>query len=182
VIPTVGFTALQATPSGSSRIAPTPNITDDLTWTHGRHTIQAGFNFHEGKNITTNYRNEPSYSWTSSNLLNLGNDITADALSYIQQSVPGAVLASNSNVSSAFGTILGIAYSPTGLLEKYLGKGSVLRASGGIVYDQLRQRHGERVLEQRVAWPGHAGTEPGEHQLHHQRALSEPFAADSAEW
>jgi hypothetical protein len=108
VIPTVGFTALQATPSGSSRIAPTPNITDDLTWSHGRHTIQAGFNFHQAQNITTNYRNEPSYSWTSSNLLNLGNDITADALSYIQQSVPGAVLASNSNVISAFGTILGI--------------------------------------------------------------------------
>jgi hypothetical protein len=108
VIPTVGFTALQATPSGSSRIAPTPNITDDLTWNHGRHTIQAGFNFHQAQNITTNYRNEPGFSFSSSNLLNLGNDITGDVLAYIQKTTPGAALNSNSNVISAFGTMLGI--------------------------------------------------------------------------
>ncbi len=108
VIPSVGFTTLQATASGSSRIAPTPNITDDLTWSRRRHTIQAGMNFHQAQNITTNYRNEPSFSWTSANLLNLGNDITADVLSYIQKTIPTAVLASNSNVISVFGTILGI--------------------------------------------------------------------------
>ena len=108
VIPSIGFTTLQATPSGSSRIAPTPNITDDITWNHGRHTIQAGFNFHQAQNITTNYRNEPGFSWSSSNLANLGNDITADVLGYIQQTIPGAALNSNSNVISALGMILGI--------------------------------------------------------------------------
>ena len=108
VIPTVGFTALQSSPSGSSRIAPTPNFTDDVTWNHGRHTIQGGVNIHQAQNITANYRNEPSFSYASANLLNLGNDITADVLAYIQKTIPTAVLASNSNVISAFGTILGI--------------------------------------------------------------------------
>jgi hypothetical protein len=108
VIPTFGFTALQTTNRPSSRIAPTPNITDDLTWNKGRHTIQAGFNFHQAQDITTSGSNEPSYSFNVNTLLGLGNDITNSTLAYIQQSIPGAALASTSNTSKGFGAIFGL--------------------------------------------------------------------------
>ena len=108
VVPSFGFTSLIPTTRGSSRIAPTPNITDDLTWTHGKHTIQVGFNYIVAKNLTTSYNNEPSYSFGSSVLLGLGNDITNAVTSYIQKSIPGAALSSTSNVISAFGAVFGM--------------------------------------------------------------------------
>jgi hypothetical protein len=108
VIPNFGFTTLETTNRPSSRIAPTPNITDDLTWNKGRHTIQAGFNFHQAQDITTSGSNEPSYSFRFTQLLGLGNDITNATLAYIQQSIPGAALASTTNVSNGFGAIFGL--------------------------------------------------------------------------
>jgi hypothetical protein len=108
VVPSFGFTTLQSTIRPSSRIAPTPNITDDLTWIKGRHTIQAGFNFHQAQDITTSGSNEPSYSFRYTQLLGLGNDITNATVAYIQQSIPGAALASTTNVSNAFGAIFGL--------------------------------------------------------------------------
>ena len=108
VIPTFGFTALQTTLRPSSRIAPSPNLTDDFTWNKGRHTIQAGFNFHQASDITTSGSNEPSYSFSRVTLLGLGNDITNSALAYIQQSTPGAALASTSNTTNGFGAIFGL--------------------------------------------------------------------------
>jgi hypothetical protein len=108
VVPSFGFTTLSSTTRGNSRIAPTPNLTDDLTWNHGRHTIQAGFNWHQAQNVTTAYNNEPSYQFSRNTLLGLGNDITVAALSYISQSVAGASLASTSNVANAFGAIFGV--------------------------------------------------------------------------
>jgi hypothetical protein len=108
VVPSFGFTTLQSTTRPSSRVAPTPNITDDLTWIKGRHTIQAGFNFHQAQDITTSGSNEPSYSFHVTTLLGLGNDITNAALAYIQQSIPGAALASTTNTSNGFGAIFGL--------------------------------------------------------------------------
>jgi Carboxypeptidase regulatory-like domain len=108
VVPNFGFTTLQTTLRPSSRIAPTPNITDDLTWSKGRHTIQAGFNFHQALDITTSGSNEPSYSFSRVTLQGLGNDITNATLAYIQQSVPGAALASTSNTTNGFGAIFGL--------------------------------------------------------------------------
>jgi hypothetical protein len=108
VVPNFGFQTLLPTTRGSSRIAPTPNITDDLTWTHGKHTFTAGFNYIVAKNVTTAYNNEPSYSFSSSVLLGLGNDITNAVTSYIQKTIPGAALASNSNVINAFGAYFGM--------------------------------------------------------------------------
>ena len=108
VIPTFGFTALQTTNRPSSRIAPTPNITDDLTWNKGRHTVQAGFNFHQALDITTSGSNEPSYSFSKNTLLGLGNDVTNATLAYIQQSIPGAALASTGNTTNGFGAIFGL--------------------------------------------------------------------------
>ncbi len=56
VVPTFGFTSLLPTTRANSRIAPTPNITDDVTWTRGKHTFQAGFNYIQAKNITNDLR------------------------------------------------------------------------------------------------------------------------------
>jgi hypothetical protein len=108
VVPNFGFTTLLPTTRASARIAPTPNFTDDLTWTKGRHTIQVGFNYIEAKNLTTDYKNFPSYSFGSSVLLGLGNDITNAVTAYIQKTIPGAAISSNSNVTAAFGALFGI--------------------------------------------------------------------------
>ena len=108
VVPTFGFTSLLPTTRASSRIAPTPNITDDVTWTRGKHTFQAGFNYIEAKNMTNDFGNEPSYSFGSSVLLGLGNDITNAVTAYIQKTIPGAALSSNSNVINAFGAVFGM--------------------------------------------------------------------------
>jgi hypothetical protein len=110
VVPDFGFTTLLPVARGSSRIAPTPNITDDLTWTKGKHTFQMGFHFLSAKNVTNAYNNEPRYRFSSSVLLGLGNDITNAVTSYIQnqKGIPGAVLASNSDVIKAFGAAFGI--------------------------------------------------------------------------
>src|SRR5262249_19056519 len=37
VVPNFGFQTLLPTVRGTTRIAPTPNFTDDLTWTKGKH-------------------------------------------------------------------------------------------------------------------------------------------------
>ncbi|MBV8847329.1 MAG: carboxypeptidase regulatory-like domain-containing protein [Bryobacterales bacterium] len=108
VVPSFGFTTLTATTRPSTRIAPTPNYTDDFTWTRGRHTIQAGMNFRQAQNITTSGANVPSYRFNRNTLLGLGNDITAPVLAYIQQSAPGAALSSTTNVANAFGAMFGM--------------------------------------------------------------------------
>src|SRR5579862_5816440 len=108
VVPSFGFTTLGATTRGSSRIAPTPDLKDDVTWVKGQHTIQAGADWHQAQNITTNYNNEPSYSFSRNTLLGLGNDITTPVTNFIQQTTSGAALASTSNVANAFGAIFGM--------------------------------------------------------------------------
>jgi hypothetical protein len=110
VVPGFGFTTLLPTARGSSRIAPTPHITDDLTWTKGKHTFQMGFHFLEAKNVTTAYNNEPRYQFNAPVLLGLGNDITNAVTNYIQnqKGVSNAVLASTDDVIQAFGAVFGM--------------------------------------------------------------------------
>jgi hypothetical protein len=107
--PTFGFTAFTATPRASRTLQPLTNINDDLTWTKGRHTVQVGisFRFSEFDNLSDN--NFESFSFNRNTLLGLGNDIDNNVLSYIQQNiVPGAALASSTNVTNAFGAIFGM--------------------------------------------------------------------------
>ena len=108
VVPSFGFTTLAPTVRPSTRIAPTPNYTDDLTWILGRHTIQAGMNFRQAQNVTNSGANVPAYRFNRNTLLGLGNDITAPTLAYIQQTIPGAALSSTSNVANAFGAVFGM--------------------------------------------------------------------------
>jgi len=109
VVPSVGFTTLQATPRASQRVAPTSNITDDLTWTKGRHTIQAGINFRIWESDRISFNNLPSYSFSRNTLLGLGADIDAAVLSYLQPTYGSNIaLSSGTNVTNAFGALLGL--------------------------------------------------------------------------
>jgi hypothetical protein len=130
VIPTFGFTALQATPRPSQRDAPTTNITDDLTWTKGRHTIQFGVNLRFQDNLKQAFNNEPSYSFNRNTLLGLGNDIDNDVTAYLN----GAALSSTTNVTNAFGAILGL-INNYGATYNYLVNGTAIPFGQPLTYN-----------------------------------------------
>jgi hypothetical protein len=73
----VSFTIanMNAFPRASSRIAPTHNFVDDITWDKGRHTIQPGTNIRTVVNDRVNANNYPSYSFSRNTLKGLGADI-----------------------------------------------------------------------------------------------------------
>jgi len=109
VIPSLFFTAPIATPRAAQRVAPTTNITDDLTWNKGRHTITFGFNFHASENDNLSFGNEPSYSFNKNTLLGLGGDISTAVTNYLTPAYgANAVLSSATNVSNAFGALFGM--------------------------------------------------------------------------
>jgi hypothetical protein len=109
VLPSIGFTTLQATPRASQRVSPTTNAADDLTWTKGRHSAQFGVNMRFIENDRLSFNNVPSYSFNRNTLLGLGNDIDNDVQAYVQ-SIYGssATLASTTNVTNAFGALFGL--------------------------------------------------------------------------
>ncbi len=109
VIPSFGFTTLQATARASQRVAPTTNVADDLTWTKGRHTVQVGVNMRFWENDRLSFNNVPNYSFNRNTLLGLGADIDADVLAYLQPIYgSGIALSSSTNVTNAFGALLGL--------------------------------------------------------------------------
>ncbi len=109
VLPSFGFTTLEATPRAADRVSPTTNVADDLTWVKGRHSVQFGVNMRFIENDRLAFNNEPSYSFNRNTLLGLGNDIDNDVQSYIQGIYgSSATLASTTNVTNAFGALFGI--------------------------------------------------------------------------
>jgi hypothetical protein len=65
---------------GLTRIAPTYNITDDITWTKGPHTVTTGANIRFIRNQRVDFKNAfPSYSISRSTLQGLGADIVTAA-------------------------------------------------------------------------------------------------------
>ena len=92
----------------SVRLAPTTNFVDDVTWTHGTHTFQAGLNIRTLENDRLSFNNLPSYSFSRSTLLGLGNDITNAVTSYLATNFGGGTLSSGTNVTNAFGTAFGL--------------------------------------------------------------------------
>jgi hypothetical protein len=130
VIPSFGFTTLQATSRPSQRDAPTTNITDDLTWTKGRHTIQLGVNLRFIDNDKLSFSNVPNYSFNRNTLLGLGNDIDNDIAAYLN----GAALASTTNVTNAFGAILG-AINNYGATYNYLVNGQTIPFGQPVTYN-----------------------------------------------
>lgn len=59
------FTAYDSQTANSSRIVPTHNFVDDLTWNRGKHTLQFGANIRFARVITSNYAN--SWPWAVAN-------------------------------------------------------------------------------------------------------------------
>jgi hypothetical protein len=109
VLPTFGFTTLAPTGRPSSRIAPTPNYTDDFTWTKGRHTIQAGINIHRAENVTSSGSNVPSYAFSRNTLLGLGADIDNSVTAFLGPLYGSSTaLSSGTNVTNALGAVFGI--------------------------------------------------------------------------
>jgi hypothetical protein len=109
VIPSLYFTAPIATPRAAQRVAPTTNITDDMTWTKGRHTITFGVNFHASENDNLSFGNEPSYSFSKNTLLGLGGDIATDVTNYLAPTYGANIaLSSSTNVANAFGALFGM--------------------------------------------------------------------------
>ena len=109
VIPSFGFTTLQPTTRPSSRIAPTHLLSDDITWTAGRHSVQGGFAFRYNENLRLAGNNQPSYSFSRNTLLGLGADISANVTTYMQGLYgASASLASGTNVTNAFGALFGM--------------------------------------------------------------------------
>ena len=109
VLPSIGFTTLQATPRASQRVSPTTNVADDLNWTRGRHSAQFGVNMRFIENDRLSFNNQPAYAFSRNTLLGLGNDIDNDVQAYVQ-SIYGssATLASTTNVTNAFGALFGV--------------------------------------------------------------------------
>ncbi len=109
VVPTFYFDSPIGTTRPTQRIAPTTNITDDMTWTKGRHTIQYGLNFRFALNTNLKFNNVPNYSFSRNTLLGLGGDINTDVLNFLAPTYGSNVaLASGTNVTNAFGPALGI--------------------------------------------------------------------------
>ena len=109
VIPTFYFSALSATPRASQRVSPVTNLTDDLTWTKGRHTTQFGTNMRFIENDRTAFNNVPNYSFSRNTLLGLGGDITANVLALMQSRYGSSVkLSSGTNVTNALGAMYGL--------------------------------------------------------------------------
>jgi hypothetical protein len=127
VVPTFYFAAPVGTTRGTLRDAPTTNFTDDITWTHGRHTITGGLNFRFAENDNNNYTNSfPSYSFNKNTLLGLGGDITTAVTNYLIPTYGSSVaLSSATNVSNVLGAIYGIINS-YGATYNYTAKGTVI--------------------------------------------------------
>jgi hypothetical protein len=122
VIPKLFFDTPVALPRASQQVTPTTNITDDITWTKGRHTIQFGINLRFTENDKLAFNNLPAYSFSRNTLLNLGGDLTTLVQNYIGG---GAAFASATNVTNAFGPALGI-LNNIAATYNYTAKGSAI--------------------------------------------------------
>jgi hypothetical protein len=99
-----------------SRDAPTYNLTDDLTWIKGKHTLTGGANIRIIRNQRSNYQNAfPSYSFSRGSLLGLGSDITGDVNAYLANLTGNATIAVTdpATLQRAFGDLLGLVSSGT---------------------------------------------------------------------
>ncbi len=97
-------------PRATSRISPAHNFVDDMTWSKGRHSIQAGFNMRLISNDRLNANNYPSYSFSRNTLKGLGADIT-DAVTAAARTKYGNSalrLSEATQVTNAMGTLLGV--------------------------------------------------------------------------
>ena len=106
----------------SSRINPTWNVSDDITWTKGAHTVTAGFVFRNFNNNLASYANSwPNYSFSRGLLLGLGADINTDGASYLGVSS----IQNSAAFTNAMGLLLGLV-NGVGVTYSYGANGQVL--------------------------------------------------------
>ena len=135
VVPSFYMATLSPTARPAVRIAPVDNLADDITWTKGRHNIQAGFNFRFNSNDRESFNNVPNYSFARNTLLGLGADIDAAVLSYLQPAYGRSIaLSSGTNVTNAFGALLGLV-NQFGATYNYTVKGQVIPFASPVTTD-----------------------------------------------
>jgi hypothetical protein len=90
---------------------PTLNPSDDITWTKGKHTITAGFNFRFIHNNTSSFASAFSrYGFGATELIGLGADIQNSVTAFIQQRTgnPNAQLADPTSVTEGLANLFGL--------------------------------------------------------------------------
>ena len=121
----------------SGRILPVYNYVDNLNWTKGTHTITTGINFRVMTNDRFSYANSyPSYGFSTTLAVGLGEDIQNDVTSLLQQKTGNASLglADPDSVASAMGILLGTV-DYTQITYQFLRNGSVLNQGQPTVRD-----------------------------------------------
>lgn len=95
---------------GQGRRVPVWNVTDDLTWIKGKHTVQTGINFRFIRNDRFSFANSFAvFGMSRGTMLGLGSDITQGITSYLRStSNPTATLTQANPVIDAMGTALGM--------------------------------------------------------------------------
>jgi hypothetical protein len=95
----------------SSRILPVHNIVDNVTWTKGKHTITTGLNFRVMTNNRSSFAGSyPSYGFSTTVAVGLGEDIQTDVTNFLQKSTGNAnlQLANPDAVATGMGVLLGL--------------------------------------------------------------------------
>ena len=95
----------------SIQILPTYNYADNVTWTKGTHTVQAGLDFRFIRNSRNNYANSfPSYAFNRNTLGGLGGDATKLVTAFVNDKLgtAGLTLAQHTAVESGLGDLLGL--------------------------------------------------------------------------
>jgi hypothetical protein len=111
----------------NGRILPVFNYVDDITWTKSKHTIQGGINIRAMTNDRYTYANSfPSYGFSPSVAVGLGEDIQNDLNDFVGAKYGGAQLADPYNAGAAMGTLLGLVNS-TQITYQFQRDGSVLQ-------------------------------------------------------
>lgn len=96
---------------GFGRRIPTWNVSNDLTWTKGTHTVQGGINFRFLRFDRTSYLNSfPTFSFSRNTLLGLGSDITGRVTNFMVEKTGDSAfrLADPASVTRGMGVLLGL--------------------------------------------------------------------------
>ena len=133
------LSSLQNFSRGNSRINPTWNITDDVNWVKGNHTVTIGGDLLLFNNTINNYANSfQSYSFSRGLLYGLGADINQSVLNTV--GAPNGALANGPAVASAMGSLLGILTNGT-VTYNYLQNGSTIPIGSPTVFDFLERAY-----------------------------------------
>jgi hypothetical protein len=97
-----------------SRVTPVHNITDDVSWIHGKHTVQFGINIRRINNTRVSFANAFDNAVTNSSFyLGAGDHISNDFQSYLNanhlpgDAAAGQSLSSSQEVQNAAAAIIG---------------------------------------------------------------------------